>query len=74
MAWPPNGSASAEDSWGEGMERYLKELLARQSAWQRSRAALPWAEKIRLAKVMIEVQRALRAGFDDRRELEKPSR
>jgi hypothetical protein len=56
------------------MERYLKELLARQSAWQRSRAALPWAEKIRLAKVMIEAQRALRAGFDDRRELEKPSR
>ncbi len=34
-------------------------MLERQSAWQRSRAGLPWEEKLRMALAMREVKRAL---------------
>jgi hypothetical protein len=37
-------------------------LLERQAAWQRGRAALPWAVKLRMAVIMRETQRALRAS------------
>jgi hypothetical protein len=47
------------------MERRFKEMLDRQAAWQRSRAAIPWSEKLRLSKIMRETQQALRAGFRD---------
>jgi len=42
------------------MDRRVKELLDRQAAWQRSRATLPWEEKLRMALVMRECQRAMR--------------
>jgi hypothetical protein len=45
------------------MDRRLKEMFDRQSAWQRSRAAISWAEKLRLSAIMREAQQALRAGF-----------
>jgi hypothetical protein len=44
------------------MDRQVKDLLLRQASWQRSRAALPWEEKLRMCLVMREVQRALRGG------------
>ncbi len=47
------------------MDRHFKEMLDRQAAWQRSRAAMPWSEKLRLSKIMREAQQALRAGFRD---------
>ncbi|MBN1268422.1 MAG: hypothetical protein JXB04_02460 [Kiritimatiellae bacterium] len=37
-----------------------KSMFERQAAWQRSRAKLPWGEKIRMAVVMRDAQRALR--------------
>ena len=38
----------------------VKALLERQAAWQRSRASLPWGEKIRQALIMRNTQRSLR--------------
>ena len=43
-------------------EREVKALLERQAAWQRSRAALPWAEKLRMSVVMREALIAMRGG------------
>jgi hypothetical protein len=37
-------------------------MFARQAAWQRSRAKLPWEEKLRLCVVMRAACRALRRG------------
>ena len=41
-------------------EREVKALLERQAAWQRSRAALPWAEKLRMSVAMREALIAMR--------------
>ena len=41
------------------MREDVRAMLERQAAWQRSRAALPWAEKLRLALIMRKAQRAL---------------
>ena len=38
----------------------LEQMFERQSAWQRSRSNLPWAEKLRLSVVMRESLLALR--------------
>ena len=38
----------------------IQSLFKRQAAWQRSRAKLPWAEKLRQAVVMRESLRSLR--------------
>ena len=38
----------------------IEALFARQAAWQRSRARLPWSEKLRQALVLREAQLALR--------------
>jgi hypothetical protein len=38
----------------------LKDLFERQAEWQRSRADLPWAEKLRLSLVMRKSLLALR--------------
>ena len=43
-------------------EREEKALLERQAAWQRSRAALPWAEKLRMSVVMREALIAMRGS------------
>ena len=43
----------------------IERLLERQAVWQRSRQALPWPEKIRLAERMratVEVFRRQRSG------------
>ncbi len=32
----------------------IRKLLDRQAAWQKSRAALPWAEKVRMAEAVRE--------------------
>ena len=38
----------------------IEALFARQTAWQQSRARLPWGEKLRQALVLREAQLALR--------------
>ncbi|MFH1108352.1 MAG: hypothetical protein V1790_04020 [Planctomycetota bacterium] len=38
----------------------VKSMLERQAAWQRRRAGLPWAEKLRMAVIMRNAQLALR--------------
>lgn len=43
-------------------EREVMALLERQAAWQRSRAALPWAEKLRMSVVMREALIAMRGS------------
>ncbi len=40
----------------------VKSMLERQAAWQRGRAQLSWAEKLRMAVIMRETQRQLRAS------------
>ena len=42
------------------MDRWVKDLLERQAAWQRHRVSLSWEEKLRQSLVMREVQRSLR--------------
>jgi hypothetical protein len=47
----------------------LQKLFETQAAWQRSRAQLPWPEKVRMAELMREAVRTLRgdsAGHSDR--------
>ncbi len=39
-------------------------MLERQAAWQRSRAKLPWEEKLRMALAMRETKRVLRQSAD----------
>jgi hypothetical protein len=38
----------------------VKAMLERQAAWQRARASLPWAEKLRMSAAMRESLLALR--------------
>lgn len=38
----------------------IRAMLARQAEWQRSRAALPWAEKLRRTVIMRESLSAFR--------------
>jgi len=35
----------------------IRKLLERQAAWQKSLAALPWPEKVRMAKAVREGRR-----------------
>ncbi len=42
------------------MERSVQLLLERQAAWQRSRAKMPWGEKLRLAVALRHSLTALR--------------
>ncbi len=45
-------------------------MLERQAAWQRARASMTWAEKLRLAVVLRKVAVALRAsGKQDARKV-----
>ena len=44
------------------MDRWVKDLLERQAAWQKRRASLSWEEKLRQSLVMREAQRALRGA------------
>jgi hypothetical protein len=44
------------------MDPRAKDLLERQDAWQRSRAAMSWEEKLRLAVILREALRELRNG------------
>jgi hypothetical protein len=44
------------------MDRWVKDLLERQAAWQRCRSSLSWEEKLRQSLVMREAQRSLRSG------------
>jgi hypothetical protein len=44
------------------MDRWVKDLLERQAAWQRNRSSLPWEEKLRQSLVMREAQRSLRGA------------
>jgi len=39
----------------------LHELFAAQAAWQRARAQLSWAEKLRIAETMRETARSMSA-------------
>jgi hypothetical protein len=41
-------------------DRWVKEMLERQAAWQRGRASLSWEEKLRQSLGMREAQRSLR--------------
>ena len=45
------------------MDRWVKELLERQAAWQRSRSSLSWEEMLRQSLVMREAQRSLRGAM-----------
>ncbi len=38
----------------------VQSTLGKQAAWQRRRAQLPWAEKLRMAVILREAQRQLR--------------
>jgi hypothetical protein len=42
------------------MDRWVKDLLERQAAWQKSRASLSWEEKLRQSLIMREVHRSFR--------------
>ena len=43
----------------------LREMLERQAAWQRARAARPWAQKLRDALVLRRTLLALRRRSED---------
>ena len=59
--------------WDDAMDERIKELLEKQAAWQRSRAALSWEEKLRLSLVMRETQRALsKSGRSERKDIVQP--
>ncbi len=49
-----------------------EELLARQAAWQKSRQALSWPEKIRQAERMRASVEEIRKPRQERRRLEAP--
>ena len=49
-----------------------EELLARQAAWQKSRQALSWPEKIRQAERMRASIEEIRKQRQERRRLEAP--
>ena len=49
-----------------------EELLARQAAWQKSRQALSWPEKIRQAERMRASVEEIRRLRQERRRLEAP--
>jgi hypothetical protein len=56
-------------------ETEVKALLERQAAWQRGRAALPWAEKLRMSVAMREALVAMRGGdkgSPERHDLKEP--
>ncbi|NQT91524.1 MAG: hypothetical protein HQ559_02100 [Lentisphaerae bacterium] len=42
------------------MKTDILDMLKRQSAWQASRAKLPWAAKLRMSLTMRQAQKALR--------------
>lgn len=42
------------------MRSDVRQLLERQAAWQRSRASMPWAEKLRLSVAMRSALRTMR--------------
>jgi hypothetical protein len=48
-------------------EAQIKAMLERQAAWQRSRAALSWEEKLRQSLAMRAARQALRGSTADRR-------
>jgi hypothetical protein len=48
------------------MKPDLHEMLERQAAWQRARAARPWAQKLRDALVLRRTLLALRRRSEDR--------
>jgi hypothetical protein len=47
------------------MERDLREMLDRQAAWQRARAAKSWADKLRTAVIMRRALSAIRKPAAD---------
>ncbi len=49
----------------------IQKLLARQAAWQKSRTALPWPQKIRLAEAMLPTIKALRASNKPKQKLNR---
>lgn len=55
------------------MDHGIMELLERQAAWPRGRAALSWEEKLKMSLIMRETQLALRRGSGMRPDSRKPS-
>jgi hypothetical protein len=56
------------------MDRWVKDLLERQAAWQRSRSSLSWEEKLRQSLVMREAQLSLRGAMAKEAQVGEPGR
>ncbi len=49
----------------------IRRLLERQARWQRARRALPWPEKVRIAEMIRESARHLRAKAGGENQLKR---